>query len=74
MEGHAKVFLLLYNGQPTYFELPKEDAAKFSALETLCKSLFPFSFKQLTLLLLPTNFSLHLSLRNVIDSISSLPL
>lgn len=37
MVGHRETFLEVYNGQPMVSELEAEDAAKFAALETLCK-------------------------------------
>jgi hypothetical protein len=35
--GPAKLFLLLYNGQPLITDLPEEAMTKFAALEALCK-------------------------------------
>jgi hypothetical protein len=37
MDGPVRTFIQLYNDQPKFFDLPEEDAARFAALETLCK-------------------------------------
>ncbi|KAE9364670.1 hypothetical protein N431DRAFT_474255 [Stipitochalara longipes BDJ] len=38
MAGPCKIFVLLYNDQPQFFDLPEEDAVRFGVLETLWDS------------------------------------
>jgi hypothetical protein len=59
MDGPVRTFIQLYNDQPKFFDLPEEDATRFSALETLCKIhdhltlLSHFSFTSITCFLFP---------------------